>query len=364
MNLVGRSAPMMPPQGMNRITLRELDVVAPNLKRRLSGVTATIVRLVPVQARSIAIARTGPGLPAEVPHIALWKLFFLPRDRWRIWHARRNNEMLLGLALRHIFRRRLRLVFTSASQRNHSRYTKWLIRRMERVVATSAKSASYLDGPATVIRHGIDTVAFAPTDDKAGLKARLGLDASANYVGCFGRIRGQKGTDVFVHAMIRALGDARGWSALVMGRATQMHGAFLDKLKGEVADAGLGDRIRFLPEVDVDRIADWYRALDLFIAPQRWEGFGLTPLEAMAAAVPVFATDVGAFGELVVPGETGTILPPGDVSAMAEAFGEAVADPAKLAAWGAAGRDRAGAEFDIRSEARALNRLYSELLDR
>ena len=52
-------------------TAAQIEVIAPNLKRRLSGVTATIARLVPVQARQIGIAATGPGLPASLPHLPL-----------------------------------------------------------------------------------------------------------------------------------------------------------------------------------------------------------------------------------------------------------------------------------------------------
>ena len=87
--------------------IRDIEVIAPNLKRRLSGVTATVVRLVPLQARRIGIAATGPGLPPHVPHVPLWRLFLMPRDRLRVWHARRNTEMALGLVLRGVFRRRL-----------------------------------------------------------------------------------------------------------------------------------------------------------------------------------------------------------------------------------------------------------------
>ena len=324
--------------------------------------SATIVRLLPVQARDIAIAATGPGLPPHVPQVPLWRLFLLPRDRWRVWHARRNTEMLLGLVLRHIFRRRLRLVFTSASQRNHSRYSKWLIRRMDRLVATSTKSASYLDGPATVIRHGIDTAAFAPAHDTSDIKARLGIDPSQRYVGCFGRIRAQKGTGDFVRTMITSLPDAPGWTALVIGRATPKQRPFLESLRREAAEAGLADRIRFLPEVPVDRIADWYRVLDLFIAPQRWEGFGLTPLEAMAAGVPVLATDVGAFDELIAEGETGRIVPPGDTAALTEAFVDCILHPDRLNAWARAGRLRALDHFDIGRKARQLIAVYRDLL--
>src|SRR5699024_8684158 len=125
-----------------------IEVIAPNLKRRLSGVTATVVRLLPVQARMIGIVGTGPGLPPGLPHLPLAQVARLPRDRWRVWHARRNSEMAMGLMLRDVLRLRLKLVFTSASQRRHTGYTKALIRRMDAVVATSARSAAYLERPA------------------------------------------------------------------------------------------------------------------------------------------------------------------------------------------------------------------------
>lgn len=340
-----------------------IEVIAPNLKRRLSGVTATIVRLVPLQAREIGIVATGPGLPPEVPHIRLGRCLTLPRDRWRVWHARRNTEMLLGLVLRGLFRRRLRLMFTSASQRKHTGYTKWLISRMETVVATSARTASYLEVPATVVMHGIDTETFQPTPDRAALRKRLGLP-DGTLIGCYGRIRAQKGTDAFVDAMIKVLPDRPGTHALVMGRATEKYVGFLDDLKARVAQAGLADRILFLPEVTVDRMADWYAALDLYVAPQRWEGFGLTPLEAMACGVPTVATRVGAFEELVVEGATGSLIAHGDVPAMAGAVATWLDDPQGLAAAGIAARAQAVARHRIEDEAASLVALYRELLAR
>ena len=337
----------------------EIEVIAPNLKRRLSGVTATVVRLVPIQAQSIGIVATGPGLPPEVPHVALAKLPFLPRRR-RVWHARRNTEMMLGLILRRVFRMDLKFVFTSASQRRHTGYTKWLISKMDEVVATSARTAAYLERPAQVILHGIDTTGFTPPEDRAALRARLGLPGGV-LVGCYGRIRAQKGTDAFVDAMIRLLPGRPGVSALVMGRATEGQGEFLAKLKAKVARAGLAERILFPPEVTVDRMADWYRVLDLYVAPQRWEGFGLTPLEAMACGVPVVATRVGAFEEIVTP-QTGALVDPGDIPALAEACEPFLDDAAMRAAAGAAARAHVLANFRIENEAAALVALYRKLL--
>ncbi len=344
------------------MTLENIEVIAPNLKRRLSGVTATIARLLPVQAQSIGIVATGSGLPAHVPCVPLWSVIRMSGRKRRVWHARRNTEMLIGLILRHVLRKRLKLVFTSASQRNHTRYTRLLISGMDTVVATSRRSASYLRRPSQVILHGIDTGTFRPTADRRAHRRSLDLSESFT-IGCFGRIRHQKGTDVFVDAMLEVLPQHTDVTALVMGRATRQHKTFLQSLHKKVARAGLEGRILFLPEAPVDDMPRWYQALDLFVAPQRREGFGVTPLEAMACGVPVVATTVGAFDELVVEGQTGRLIPPGDVVPMRAAVGTALASLDTLRQWSTAARRHVEEGFRIEDEAAALNTLYRKLLD-
>ena len=113
----------------------------------------------------------------------------------------------------------------------------------------------------------------------------------------------------------------------------------------------------------MEEMPRWYQALDLLVAPQRWEGFGLTPLEAMACGVPVIATTVGAFDELVVEGETGRLIPPGDAERMRAAVATAIASPATLQQWSAAARRHIEERFRIEDEAAALIALYRELLD-
>ena len=197
---------------MSWLDPNRIDVIAPNFKRRLSGVTATIVRLLPLQARDIAIAAAAPELSAEVPQIRLSALLTMARrgpSGARVWHARRNTEMLGGLLLKHLLRKDLRLLFTSASQREHTAYSRWLIARMDRIVATSAKGARYLQHPADVILHGIDCDRFCPPRNRRAMQEKLGLGPGP-VIGCFGRIRAQKGTDVFVDAMIEALRDRPG----------------------------------------------------------------------------------------------------------------------------------------------------------
>jgi mannosyltransferase len=349
---------------MTHLRLSDIDVLAPNFKRRLSGVTATVVRLVPIQSNTVAIAAVAPDLPAHVPQFRPRDMVFMPAkgpSGHRVWHARRNSEMLFGLVLKYILRKKLRLLFTSASQRKHTKYSKWLIRQMDHVIATSQKTARYLDRDATVILHGIDTKTFAPADDKAALKQRLGLPLGP-VIGCYGRIRAQKGTDVFVDAMIKVLATHRDASAIVMGRATGPHKEFQQTLLDKITAACLSDRILFKPEIPVHDIADWYRVLDLFIAPQRWEGFGLTPLEAMACGVPVIATRVGAFDELVMDGQTGTLIAAGDVDAMVAATYPYLAQPDLRAAQAGAARAHVAQNFPIEAEARAITDIYKTLL--
>lgn len=339
----------------------QIDVIAPNLKRRLSGVTTTVLRLVPVQAREIGIVATGPGLPASVPHLPLWRLPFLPR-RPRVWHARRNNEMVLGLILRALGMD-LKLLFTSAAQRHHKPFTKRLIAKMDRVVATSPQAAGYLERPATVIMHGIDTEVFQPAADRGALRRGLGLPEDGLVIGCFGRIRPQKGQDLLVAAALDLLPTRPDVHIVFTGRAVGAHEGWQRELETRLAAAGLADRVRFLGERPWAEVVQLYQAIDLFVAPARWEGFGLTPLEAMACGTPALACHgVGAFDAQIVPGETGALCARDDAPAMTEALRRLIDDRAALAAMRDRARAHVMAHFTIEREARALISVYREML--
>lgn len=343
------------------VQAKDIQVIAPNLKRRLSGVTATIARLVPLQKDMIGIVATGPGLPSELPHVPAWRLAFLGARKRRVFHARRNTEMLLGLFFTKVLRKNWKLLFTSASQRKHSGYTKWLISKMDGVVATSQKTASYLERDATVILHGINLKSFQPTAIKEAIRGELDLPSGC-LLGCYGRIRHQKGTDAFVDAMITLCTLHDDVHGVVMGRATEKHLGYLSDLRAKVENEGLADRIHFMPEVTVDQMARWYQVLDLFVAPQRWEGFGLTPLEAMACGAPVVATDVGAFSEIVTNPAIGRVVKPDDIPALTQACAAMLENRSSLAEAGIAARQHVEQHFATENEARVLVEVYQELL--
>jgi mannosyltransferase len=344
--------------------MREIEIIAPNFKRRLSGVTSTIVQLIPKQIElGCHIVTLGPGLPEHLPKLAWSRLAGLwqkpRRHRVRVWHARRNNEMLAGLFFKSVLRMPLKLLFTSAAQRRHSSYTRWLIRRMDAIIATSAGSGAFLEVPHTVIQHGVDLQLFHPPEVPDDRMAATGLPGQY-LVGCFGRVRHQKGTDLFVKAMIELLPRHPDWTAVVCGRVTVEHRSFRDDLEKSVAAAGLSDRIRFLGEVD--DIRPWYRRATLYVAPSRNEGFGLTPLEAMASRTAVVASTAGAYAEMIVPGETGAIVPASDGEALTKAIATYLADPEETLRQGENAVRHVRENFALEREATAIGSIYENLL--
>src|SRR5882762_8007853 len=200
-------------------TARNLQLIVANLHWRYSGVTATSRMVSPKLAKLFAAAWLGPDAPDGIARLHAVDLLKLRSRRTPlIWHARRNNEMIVGVLLKALGWP-LKLVFTSAAQRHHSWITRWLIRRMDAIIATSDISASFLKRKATIIPHGVDTDRYAPPADRAAAFAEAGLPGRY-AIGCFGRVRAQKGTDVFVDAMCRLLPRYPDFTAVIVGAIT------------------------------------------------------------------------------------------------------------------------------------------------
>ncbi len=340
----------------------EIEVVATNFNWRQSGGTTAVVQLVPEQAKTLKIAALGFDLPERVPRMR-WrdvpKLFRRPPRRpFRIYHCRRNNEMMAGLLLRDVLGAPLRLIFNSAAQRRHKPLTRWMLRRMDAVITTSERSGSFLEVPYTVVPHGTDFEQFHPARNSNDDFAATGLPGKF-AVGCTGRIRHQKGTDLFVDAMLRLLPQYPDWTAIITGRTTTDNLGFERELKSKIAAAGLTQRILFLG--DVDDIAIWYRRFTLFVAPSRQEGFGLTPLEAMASQTAVVASDAGSFPSMIRPGVNGAIVPAGDGEALIAAIEPYFREPSLAEEHGRAALDFVHANFSLAAEARGIRAVYDRL---
>jgi mannosyltransferase len=339
----------------------DLRLIVPNLHRRYSGVTATNRMVAPKLAHLVRAAWFGTDAPDGIAPMGVNDLLSLWRRRAPlIWHARRNNEMIAGVLLRALGWP-FKLVFTSAAQRYHTWITRWLIRRMDAVIATSDLSASFLKREATVIPHGVDTEIYAPPADRAAAFAEAELPGRY-AIGCFGRVRLQKGTDVFVEAMCRLLPLYPDFTAVIVGAVAVEHVTFANDLKKRIEAAGLGSRIVITGELPIEEVQRWYQRLTIYAFTSRNEGFGLTLIEAMAAGAALVASRAGAAELVVEDGVTGVLIPPGDADALAAALEPLMRDPTLCAAMGARGRERALTNFSLDVEANRIVQVYRALV--
>jgi glycosyltransferase involved in cell wall biosynthesis len=107
-----------------------------------------------------------------------------------------------------------------------------------------------------------------------------------------------------------------------------------------------------------------YERNAIVVVPSRGEGFGMVALEAAERGRAAIVSDVGGLPEIVAAGETGLVVPPEDPSALARAIVELAADPARIAALGAAARNRALTQFSTSAATDGVVRLYREELSR
>ena len=254
----------------------------------------------------------------------------------------------------------IKIVFTSAGQKRHSAFPRWLISRMDAVIATSEQAARVVPNVWATIPHGINTDRFFPAEDRAQAWAKLGYGGEIGFAS-MGRIRPEKGTDTFVDTMITLLPQMPEAVALMTGRTAPQHKKFEDSLRARVAAAGLSDRILFLGDLPSDRLPEIVRAVSLIVQLPRHEGFGVVPLEGMASATPFIGTEAGYYKELSLQGKTGTVLP---VGAKPATIAQAITDmlrPERYAASVEAGRALISASFSARHEAEGIAEIYERL---
>jgi mannosyltransferase len=231
---------------------------------------------------------------------------------------------------------------------------------MDEIIATSEISASFLDRPATIIHHGIDLEAYKPPEDRAKAFAETGLPGKFG-IGVFGRVRKQKGIDLFVAAMLRLLPKYPDFTAVVIGLITPDNEAFVDKLKADIAAAGLSERIRFTGELPIEKVPAWYQRISIYVFASRVEGFGLTMLEAMAAGNAVVATRAGAAELVIEDGITGVLAPTGDVDALAASIEPLLREPERIQGIGERARARVMDAFNRTREVDEIIGIYRKI---
>lgn len=170
-----------------------------------------------------------------------------------------------------------------------------------------------------------------------------------------GRLVPQKGLDVLIRSL--AVLHPAEWHLMIVG-----DGPLRAELQELVRNHGLEPRVTFYGARPWQDIPGLLAVSDLFVYPSRWEGLGLSIVEASACRLPVVATDVGGIPEVVLGGVTGLLVPPGDPEALASALAQLLDDPVRRREMGEAGRVVVEEKFDIRKIAAQAKGIYEQLL--
>jgi len=215
-----------------------------------------------------------------------------------------------------------------------------------------------------VVHNGIDTDFYRPDPD-ADVLARLGVDTARPIVAFVGRITRQKGVPHLLRAALRF--DPAAELVLLAGAADTPELA----AETHAAVAGLRatrDAVHWITdELSRTDIRQVLSQATVFVCPSIYEPLGIVNLEAMACATAVVASDVGGIPEVVADGTTGLLVhyDPADAATyeagLTDAVNRLLADPDLAARMGAAGRQRAIADFGWDAAARTTLSIYESL---
>jgi len=229
----------------------------------------------------------------------------------------------------------------------------------DRVVAVSENSRAEIlehfdvdPERVVVIYNGIDLDVWNPSTSEATRKA---FDVAEDYVLFLGRTSRQKG---MVH-LIEAMKYVDPGIQLVCCTSAPD----TPEVEAEIAEKVAGEpRVRWINTLlREDQYIELYTHARVFACPSVYEPFGIINLEAMACETPVVASAVGGIKEVVIPGETGYLVPPADPKALAESINSVLRDKQKARAMGLAGRKRVEEHFAWSSIAKRTLAMYEDL---
>lgn len=225
----------------------------------------------------------------------------------------------------------------------------WALRQARAVIIPSA----YLQR--IVIGWGIDerrthviynALEFAPEALPDGEIKALPISTKQRVI-TICRLTGWKGVD----GLIKAVGSLPDTGLVVVGEGPER-----PNLEALVRQLGLQSRVHFAGQIAQERVAAYLAACDVFVLNSRYEGLPHVVLEAMAAGLPVVATDVGGIGEVVQPGVNGMLIQPGDAASLRQAVVKVLQD-ASLRQRCAAGKQDARRRFSPDAMAEAVQKV-------
>jgi glycosyltransferase involved in cell wall biosynthesis len=302
----------------------------------------------------------------------LWRLFWLlRRERVTILQTFTHYSNILGPVLGWLSGVPIRV----SSQRNNLAGQPWWLVRADRLVANSwlthrmvsvsEMTRQYCIGTAGIraekvltIPNGLDPARFADAADQnnaSTLRQELGLMVEDLVVTVVARLHPQKGHRDLISAIPAILERVPQAVFLLVG-----DGELREEIEGMIRKRGLERSVLTLgARHDVPKLL---AISDLFVLPSLWEGMPNAVMEAMAAGLPVVATRVDGTPEVVVEGQTGLLVPPGEAPELAAAVVDLLTDAPRREAMGVAGKTRILTEFSLDTSVERFLELYLQLL--
>jgi glycosyltransferase involved in cell wall biosynthesis len=207
------------------------------------------------------------------------------------------------------------------------------------------------------IPTGVSLADFAPRPPDPGLAARLHLPAGAFVFGSISVLRSWKGHLYLLEAFKELREEVHQAFLLIVG-----DGPYRPVIEDKIQALGLGEEVRLVGHQDA--VPEWLALMDAFVmASYANEGVPQALLQALAMGKPVVAATTGGIPEVIVPEETGLLVPPRDSRALAQAMSRLARDPALRETLSRRGPELVASRYSLDHMADALEALYAEIME-
>lgn len=299
-------------------------------------------RLRRLQARREAIRQLRPdivhqhSLPATPANLTFWRIPRLVVSSWGADAVRndpydeRRKPLLAGVWQRFLLRQAAAITATS------------------HFLAAETASLAPRGADITVIPFGVDCETFSPElrDPSPG--------RDSVTIGFIKHLESRYGPEQLIRAFAILAKKHRGAQLVMIGE-----GSMRQALEELTQELGVADRVTLAGRIPHQEVPSALAGLDIYVMPSMFkESFGVSALEASAMELPVVASSTGGVPEVVVHGETGLLVPPGDVDAMAAAIGQLIEDRDMRERMGRQGRKWVLSRYKWEDSVSAMEKLY------
>jgi len=193
--------------------------------------------------------------------------------------------------------------------------------------------------------------------DEMQLKHELNIPVDLKVIGSVARLRCEKGIDLLLAAFKQLLYDGTEAHLIIVGTGPDEL-----KLKDAAESFGLNNNVTFYGEATWEKAVQLMSIMDIVVVPSRFEGFGLTAAEAMAAGKAVVASDTTGLKEIIDDGETGILFPVDDIITLICELQKLITDPDLRQRFGSAGEKRITEHFSLEIFTEKIKGLYRDYL--